>query len=395
MRHRRILLCVVHILATACVIACAAPDRVWARAVAADGSSAGMAGDSEPTDIACRRARLLGASRLLTHGVRGLGRCGLSPASGCRELRHGLVSRRRAASVLRHLRARCSGAPGDCPAMRTPWPDCWLDALACDAVEQVRRYAGTASLHRALARLRESAPSAAATLEDCLARPVTTTTLASSTTTTTTTTTSTSTTTTSTSTTTTTIAEVTTTLAATTTTTLDAGVTTTISAASSVLRVTEFHADPAALPDTQGEFLELWNAGDRGIDLLGLRLHDGASNDWVLDHSVWLAAGGYMVVARSEAAAAGAADIVFDSAWTLANSADSIIVEWGGLEQDRVVYDRSWPATPGVSRAVRAELLGALATDPGTNDVADAWCEPTHTLPDSDRADPGQASSCP
>ncbi|MCP4806655.1 MAG: lamin tail domain-containing protein [Proteobacteria bacterium] len=64
--------------------------------------------------------------------------------------------------------------------------------------------------------------------------------------------------------------------------------------------VTEFLANPAAVADPVGEWVELKNITDHDVDLSGSTLADGGRNLFTFPDGVVVAAGSYLVLARSD-----------------------------------------------------------------------------------------------
>ena len=136
------------------------------------------------------------------------------------------------------------------------------------------------------------------------------------------------------------------------------------------LVITELMIDPKALPDAEGEWIELYNATDLTLELRDCQLDDGAKS--LHDIPVVLVEPfAYFTIAR-EPEPGFVADLVVPLALT--NSADSIAIVCGGQEIDRVSYDKAedFAIRSGASLALDPEQLDAHA-----NDMASAWCEGT------------------
>ncbi len=87
--------------------------------------------------------------------------------------------------------------------------------------------------------------------------------------------------------------------------------------------ITEFLADPGAVDDASGEWVELTNVTDTDLDLSGCALQDGGRNSVELPEGTTLAAGGRLVVGRSADTAANggiAVDIETGDDFTLTNA---------------------------------------------------------------------------
>lgn len=89
------------------------------------------------------------------------------------------------------------------------------------------------------------------------------------------------------------------------------------------LVITELLADPAAVGDTAGEWVEIANLSGVPLDLSGLSVADTGRNSARIPDSTVLAAGAYLVIGRSADAAANGglpAVIVPDGLFTLTNN---------------------------------------------------------------------------
>jgi hypothetical protein len=133
--------------------------------------------------------------------------------------------------------------------------------------------------------------------------------------------------------------------------------------------ITELMIDPKALPDADGEWLELYNTTDSEIELRDCQLDDGGKSPHALSAALRIAKAAYFTVARS-AAPGFKPDAILPV--SLTNSADSVAVVCHGIEIDRVSYDRAaeFVLKPGVSLALDPSLL-----DYAHNDIAGSWCE--------------------
>lgn len=147
------------------------------------------------------------------------------------------------------------------------------------------------------------------------------------------------------------------------------------------LVVTEFMANPDAVTDATGEYVEVYNRSTASIDLNGFTLRDAGTNAHVIGASLVLAPGTFAVLART-ADPVGDGSVVPDyvySGITLGNSADEVILETGG---GAVVFELTYadgdPAGAGTAMELvnieRDAADGAVteadyqgATDPLTN----------------------------
>jgi hypothetical protein len=136
------------------------------------------------------------------------------------------------------------------------------------------------------------------------------------------------------------------------------------------LIITELMIDPDALPDTDGEWLELYNTTDSELELRDCQLDDGGKSPHALSAAFRIAKRAYFTIARG---ASPGFDADATLPLSLTNSADSVAVVCHGIEIDRVSYDRAadFVIKPGVSLA----LDPAMLDDARRNDAASAWCE--------------------
>lgn len=121
--------------------------------------------------------------------------------------------------------------------------------------------------------------------------------------------------------------------------------------------INEIMYNPAAVRDEDGEWLELYNASDETVDLLGWSLRDYGSNRHVIDESVVVEPGQYVVLGRRcDVSSNGgyAADYCYGDDFQLANEpGDGVeLRDQDNVYVDSVSYDTQapWPTnTPGAS----------------------------------------------
>lgn len=156
------------------------------------------------------------------------------------------------------------------------------------------------------------------------------------------------------------------------------------------LIVTEVMANPSAVSDTTGEWLELYNTTGHRISLDGLTIADDGSNSHTIsDPALGIDPGGYAVLGRNGDSTVNGgfiADYVYDN-FTLGNSSDEIVLKSGGSELFRLVYDNA-PAFGA------AGISAELAVYDGHPDAADYQLTPAGmTYGAGDRGTPGSAGS--
>lgn len=156
------------------------------------------------------------------------------------------------------------------------------------------------------------------------------------------------------------------------------------------LLITEFLADPKAVKDEDGEWLELYNADTVAVNLNGWTLADLDSDRHTIAQDLFIQPGQYLVLARNGDAATNGgvtAAYVYQSI-ALANSSDELILlAPDGAEIDRVIWG------DGAMTTVKA---GASAQRT-TLDVAPLWENSQDAWPGSagDKGTPGSAYQPP
>jgi len=121
--------------------------------------------------------------------------------------------------------------------------------------------------------------------------------------------------------------------------------------------INEIMYNPAAVRDEDGEWLELYNASGETVDLLGWSLRDYGSNRHVIDESIVVEPGQYLVLGRNcdaETNGGYVADYCYGDDFKLANDpGDGVeLRDHENTYVDSVSYDTHtpWPSnTPGAS----------------------------------------------
>jgi hypothetical protein len=177
--------------------------------------------------------------------------------------------------------------------------------------------------------------------------------------------------------------------------------------------LSELLIDPAAVADDQGEWIEVANLEPVAVNLTGWVLHDDRGERAVLSGDVWVAAGGYAVLARdADPAANGGVGLAgLYSGLRLANDGDALhlVTPWGvevdslswgrvaagaSLERTGFAPDALWvpAALPWPGSAGDLGSPGAPYIAPPT---PTATAPPTATLPPTPTLAPTPAPSTP
>ena len=127
------------------------------------------------------------------------------------------------------------------------------------------------------------------------------------------------------------------------------------------VRISEVHRNPNAVPDTNGEYVEVVNVGSRPVSLIGLQIADNSSSVTIASNLVLLP--GRPVVVQTDGAGSrnggqplGLA-LPFNTL-ALADTNDNVTLTRNSVTIDSLAYTSSDPGGPGVA-AERRDLLGA------------------------------------
>lgn len=155
--------------------------------------------------------------------------------------------------------------------------------------------------------------------------------------------------------------------------------------------VTEFMADPSAVTDANGEWLELYNPGDVSVDINNWTLRDLGSNSHVINSGgpLVIQPQTYLVLGRNaDLATNGGIALGYEySGFTLGNSDDEIeLVDVSGIVIDTVIYSAAW-VSAGASVSLNPNSLDAVANDNQAN-----WCTASAVLQSGDRGTPGSGN---
>jgi hypothetical protein len=160
--------------------------------------------------------------------------------------------------------------------------------------------------------------------------------------------------------------------------------------------VSELLANPKAVSDADGEWLELFNPGAAPVDVNGWTLKDKGSDLHVIaaaGGSLVVPALGYLVLGRStQKSANGGVNVAYAySGFLLSNSADEVILlDKSGKTVESFSYGTAsgFVIPDGASLSVKS---------PGADkNLPASWCEETKAWPGSagDKGSPGAAPGC-
>ena len=156
--------------------------------------------------------------------------------------------------------------------------------------------------------------------------------------------------------------------------------------------ISEIHRDPAVVPDSLGEWVELHNPGSEPIDLAGWTLRDDDWDDLRIERQLVIPAGGYVVIGKvaDPLRNGGTVEALsYGSRMFLYNAADELsLIDPDGVVVDRVVWSGSngFPLVSGASMSIK---------DPGLdNSVASAWCSSVTPFGLGDLGTPGGPNVC-
>jgi len=152
------------------------------------------------------------------------------------------------------------------------------------------------------------------------------------------------------------------------------------------LVITEVMASPLAVPDADGEWIEVYNNTALMMNLRGLYVYDLGSDGFTVDEDVWVLPGEPVVLAASaDDQVNGGADVDFEWEAFALDSSDELYIDHLGVLLDLVSWTASWPGGIGASLA-----LSPTAYDPLLNDSSDSWCLAMPTYGLGDRGTPGE-----
>lgn len=159
--------------------------------------------------------------------------------------------------------------------------------------------------------------------------------------------------------------------------------------------ITEIMYDPDTLPDTQGEWFEIYNTTDHDINLQNLVIRCNDTYSHVITDSICLAPTTYFVLARSETATT-VSKYVYGSSVTLTNtSANLILANYGtdGSNESEIAgipYDEGNGFPEGKGASIQLDTIFYNATDAKSGS---SWCLSTVSFDTGDLGTPGTANT--
>ena len=156
------------------------------------------------------------------------------------------------------------------------------------------------------------------------------------------------------------------------------------------LIITEIMANPEAVSDSNGEWVEIFNSSDHAVLINGLIIKDEGSNKHTITSSADLIIqpGGYWVLVKNKDTTAngGVQGNYQYSNFTLANTADQVILCLSDETIiDAVAYETGWPLNAGASMELHPDFVQATA-----NDLPGNWFPARIAYGAGDKGSPGQ-----
>lgn len=152
--------------------------------------------------------------------------------------------------------------------------------------------------------------------------------------------------------------------------------------------------NPSAVPDSDGEWFELFNISSTNTyDLTGLVIESSNDNPITISSNLTIGPNNFIVLGLNRLSAENGG-IFLDyeySGIALSNQEDGIWLKNGTTVIDSVYYDQSFNIEDGASLNLDVNFLGASANDNPFN-----WCPSTSQLASGDYGTPRNVSEdCP
>jgi len=159
--------------------------------------------------------------------------------------------------------------------------------------------------------------------------------------------------------------------------------------------ITEIMANPGAVSDANGEWIEILNITDRPLLLNGIILKDAGSNKHTLSGSSQLIIppGAYWILAKNnDTLTNGGVRVDYTwSGFTLGNTADQVILCLPDESIiDQVLYESGWPLVSGASMELHPGYTTSLANDQVAN-----WYPAKTVFGAGDLGSPGRINPIP
>ena len=158
--------------------------------------------------------------------------------------------------------------------------------------------------------------------------------------------------------------------------------------------ITEIMQNPAAVNDSNGEWVELFNPNPYDVDIQEWVLRDDDFDFHSIATQVVIPAGGYVTLGiDGNSLTNGGVTHAYtygNGDFFLGNGTDEVVLEtYNGVLVDRVDYDNgaTFPDPTGASMSLDPSKLNSADNDMGAN-----WCEATSTFGDGDLGTPGAAN---
>jgi hypothetical protein len=154
------------------------------------------------------------------------------------------------------------------------------------------------------------------------------------------------------------------------------------------LVINELMIDPGALPDADGEYIEVKNVTDLTLDLSGVVFTDGKKDSFGVVGPLWVEPHGFLTFARKKEPLLNGGflpDYVYGSAFALANKGDEVRIELAGVVIDRVAWEPpQWKVPTGASLELDRTVSGICM-----NDQSQLWCPSAMIMRSGDLGSPG------
>lgn len=155
------------------------------------------------------------------------------------------------------------------------------------------------------------------------------------------------------------------------------------------LLITEIMCDPDELPDTEGEWIEIYNNTGETINLKGLILRRGSTtSSHAIESDVTVASGGYAVIGKT---ATATDNVDYVCSWlSLTNSGDQLIISSGETIICCIDFEAEGFDMPPSGKSLQ---LDPFVTDITGARLGSNWCTSTLQYSTGDYGTPGLPNS--